>query len=37
MRVAEPELVRGGAKGVLHRRAAARKISRLVARIRKMG
>ncbi len=37
MRAAEPELTRGGAKGVLHRRAAARKISRLVARIRKMG
>ena len=37
LRVAEPVLMRGGAKGVLHHRAAARKISRLVARIRKMG
>ena len=37
LRVAEPELMRGSAKGVVHRRAAARKISRLVARIRKIG
>lgn len=37
LRVAEPELARGGAKGALHRRTAARKVSRLVARIRKMG
>ncbi len=37
LRVAEPELMRGSRHGVVHRRAAARKISRLVARIRKIG
>ena len=37
LHLAEPALMRGGAKGVLHRRTAARKISRLVHRIRKMG
>lgn len=37
LRVAEPALMRGSRHGVVHRRAAARKISRLVARIRKIG
>ncbi len=37
LKVAEPELMRGAGKGLIHRRTAARKISRLVARIRKMG
>lgn len=37
MRLAEPLLARAGAKGVVHHRAAARKISRLVARLRKIG
>jgi small subunit ribosomal protein S20 len=34
MKVAEPELVRAAQKGVVHKNAAARKVSRLVRRIR---
>mgnify|MGYP001611025902 CR=1 FL=1 len=37
LKAAEPRLARGGARGTLHWRTAARKISRLAARIRKMG
>lgn len=34
MKVAEPELMRGAQKGILHKNTASRKISRLTARIR---
>ncbi len=36
-RAAQPELHRGVSKGVLHRNTAARKISRLCARIKLLG
>lgn len=36
MRVAEPELVKTAAKGLIHRNTATRKISRLVQRIKSM-
>lgn len=36
LRAAEPVLVRGAAKGLLHRNTAARKVSRLAAQIKKM-
>ena len=36
MTAAEPILVRTGQKGVVHKRAAARKVSRLVHRIKAM-
>ena len=36
LKAAEPELARGGTRGVLHRNTAARKISRLVACVRAM-
>ena len=36
-RAAQPELHRGVSKGVLHRNTAARKISRLSARIKLLG
>ena len=35
LKVAQPEIQRGVAKGVLHKNTAARKISRLSASIRK--
>ena len=34
MKVAEPELMRGAQKGVFHKNAASRKVSRLISRIR---
>ena len=34
---AEPELMRSAQKGVLHRNAAARKVSRLAQRIKALG
>lgn len=34
LRMAQPELDRGVAKGILHKNAAARKLSRLSARIK---
>lgn len=34
---AEPELIRGAQKGVMHRNAAQRKVSRLAHRINAMG
>ena len=37
LKAAESEMARGGRLGVIHWRAAARKISRLTARVRKMG
>jgi small subunit ribosomal protein S20 len=36
LRAAEPEIVRGANKRVLHKRAAARKVSRLTLRVRSM-
>jgi small subunit ribosomal protein S20 len=37
MREAEPQIMRAAQKGVLHRNNASRKVSRLVARIAKLG
>ena len=34
LKVAQPELMRGAAKGVMHRNTASRKISRLSAKIK---
>ena len=34
MKAAEPELMRGAQKGILHKNTASRKVSRLTARIR---
>jgi small subunit ribosomal protein S20 len=37
LRVAEPELMRAAQKGVVHKNAASRKVSRLAARVRALG
>ncbi|MGH6671088.1 MAG: 30S ribosomal protein S20 [Xanthobacteraceae bacterium] len=37
MAEAEPALIRGGQKGIVHRNAARRKVSRLAQRIAKLG
>ena len=37
LKVAEPELMRGAAKGVVHRNTAQRKVSRLTKRAAKLG
>ena len=37
VKAAEPELMRAAQKGIVHKNAAARKISRLTARVKKMG
>ncbi|HLY07485.1 MAG TPA: 30S ribosomal protein S20 [Rhizomicrobium sp.] len=37
LKVAEPELIRAGAKGVIHRNTAQRKVSRLARRAAKLG
>jgi small subunit ribosomal protein S20 len=37
LKVAEPEMMRGATKGVLHRNTAQRKISRLTRRAAKLG
>lgn len=37
LRAAQPELARGVSKGVLHKNTAARKISRLAARVKAVG
>jgi len=37
LRAAEPELARGARKGILSRNTAARKVSRLSARIKALG
>ncbi len=37
LRAAQPEVMRGVTKGVLHRNTAARKISRLARRINALG
>ncbi len=36
LRQAEPELMRAGQRGVLHKRTASRKISRLTSRVKQM-
>jgi small subunit ribosomal protein S20 len=36
LKVAQPQLARGAQKGILHKNAAARKVSRLTARVRKL-
>ena len=37
LRAAQPELMRGVTKGVFHKNTAARKISRLAARVKSLG
>ena len=36
LKVAQPQLARGAQKGVMHKNTAARKVSRLTARVRAM-
>jgi len=37
LRAAQPELMRGVSKGVFHKNTAARKMSRLAARVKSLG
>ena len=37
LKAAEPEIMRGVTKGVLHKKTASRKVSRLAARVKKLG
>ena len=37
LKIAEPELMRGATKGVIHRNTAQRKVSRLAKRAAKLG
>ncbi|MDP3738351.1 MAG: 30S ribosomal protein S20 [Hyphomonadaceae bacterium] len=37
LKAAEPEIMRGVTKGVLHKNTASRKVSRLAARVKKLG
>ena len=37
LRVAQPELMRGVTKGILHKNTAARKMSRLSSRVKALG
>ena len=37
LRAAQPELMRGVAKGIFHQNTASRKVSRLNARVKKLG
>lgn len=37
LRAAQPELMRGVTKGVLHKNTASRKVSRLSARVKSLG
>jgi len=37
LRAAEPEIMRGVSKGVMHKNAGARKVSRLSARVKRLG
>lgn len=37
LKAAQPELMRGAQKGVLHKNAASRKVSRLTKRVRAIG
>lgn len=36
LKAAEPEIMRGVTKGVLHKNTASRKVSRLAARVKKL-
>jgi small subunit ribosomal protein S20 len=36
LKLAQPQLARGAQKGILHKNAASRKVSRLTARVRAM-
>ena len=37
LKAAEPEIMRGVSKGVIHKNTAARKVSRLTKRVTKLG
>ena len=37
LKVAEPEIMRGVSKGVIHKNAGSRKVSRLTKRLAKLG
>ncbi|MBV8765009.1 MAG: 30S ribosomal protein S20 [Hyphomicrobiales bacterium] len=37
LKAAQPELMRASQKGVLHKRTASNKVSRLAARVKKVG
>lgn len=37
LKAAEPEIMRGVTKGVIHKNTGSRKVSRLAARVKKMG
>lgn len=37
LRLAQPELMRGVTKGIMHKNTAARKMSRLSARVKSLG
>jgi small subunit ribosomal protein S20 len=37
LKTAEPELMRAAQKGVMHKRTASNKVSRLAARVKKVG
>lgn len=37
LRAAQPEMQRGAGRGVMHKRTASRKLSRLSAQIKKLG
>ncbi|MGC8201100.1 30S ribosomal protein S20 [Aliiroseovarius sp. PTFE2010] len=37
LKVAQPEIMRGVSKGITHKNTAARKISRLAARVKALG
>lgn len=37
LKAAEPEIMRGVAKGVIHKNTGSRKVSRLAARVKKLG
>ncbi len=37
LQAAEPELVRAGQRGLVHRKSASRKVSRLAKRVQKLG
>ena len=37
LQLAEPEIMKAGQRGLIHRKAASRKVSRLAQRVRKLG
>ena len=37
LKAAQPEIMRGVSKGILHKNTGARKVSRLAARVKKLG